>query len=71
MWLGSDVKLACRLVRMSAENQRDPFDGIGEPEPLKGEPSGYWSPRIDDQHRLDCRAHDDEARIFQARRYHY
>lgn len=69
-WLGSDVKLARRIVRLIAEIQRDPFDGIGKPEPLKGELSGYWSRRIDDQHRLVYRATDDEVKILKAR-YHY
>ncbi|MEO6793853.1 MAG: Txe/YoeB family addiction module toxin [Mycobacterium sp.] len=69
-WLGSDLKMARRIVRLIAEIQRDPFDGIGKPEPLKGELSGYWSRRIDDQHRLVYRATDDEVKILKAR-YHY
>lgn len=69
-WLGSDLKMARRIVRLIAEIQRDPFDGIGKPEPLKGELSGYWSRRIDDQHRLVYRATDDGVKILKAR-YHY
>jgi toxin YoeB len=69
-WLASDRKTARRIVRLIAEIQRDPFTGIGKPEPLKGELSRYWSRRIDDQHRLVCRANDEEIKILKAR-YHY
>jgi toxin YoeB len=69
-WLASDRKTARRIVRLLAEIQRDPFSGIGKPEPLKGELSGYWSRRIDDQHRLVYRADDNEVKVLKAR-YHY
>jgi toxin YoeB len=69
-WLASDRKIARRIVRLIAEIQRDPFAGIGKPEPLRGELSGYWSRRIDDQHRLVYRANDEEIKILKAR-YHY
>ena len=68
--LGSDRKAARRITRLIAEIQRDPFAGIGKPEPLRGEPSGYWSRRIDDEHRPAYRAGDHEVRILKAR-YHY
>jgi toxin YoeB len=63
-------KTARRITRLIAEVQRAPFTGIGKPEPLKGELSGYWSRRIDDEHRLVYRADDDEVKILKAR-YHY
>jgi toxin YoeB len=69
-WLASDRKTARRIVRLIAEIQRDPFSGIGKPEPLRGELSGYWSRRIDDQHRLVYRATDNEIKVLKAR-YHY
>ncbi|MGB3356553.1 MAG: Txe/YoeB family addiction module toxin [Mycobacterium sp.] len=69
-WLGSDRKTARRITRLIAEIQRDPFSRIGKPEPLKGELSGYWSRRIDDEHRLVYRADDTEVKILKAR-YHY
>ncbi|GFG73237.1 Txe/YoeB family addiction module toxin [Mycobacterium botniense] len=69
-WLASDRKTARRIVRLIAEIQQDPFTGIGKPEPLKGELSGYWSRRIDDQHRLVYRADDKEVKVLKAR-YHY
>lgn len=69
-WLASDRKTARRITRLIAEIQRNPFAGIGKPEPLKGELSGYWSRRIDDEHRIVYRADDHEIKILKAR-YHY
>ena len=69
-WLASERKTARRIVRLIAEIQQDPFAGIGKPEPLRGELSGYWSRRIDDQHRLIYRASDEEVKILKAR-YRY
>jgi toxin YoeB len=69
-WLSADRKTARRITRLIAEIQRDPFSGIGKPEPLKGDLSGYWSRRIDDEHRLVYRADADEVKILKAR-YHY
>ncbi|MBZ9642961.1 Txe/YoeB family addiction module toxin [Streptomyces sp. PSKA30] len=69
-WLVTDRKMVRRIVRLIGEIQRDPFNGIGKPEPLKGDLSGYWSRRIDDEHRLVYRADDKEVKILKAR-YHY
>lgn len=69
-WLAADRKTARRVTRLIAEIQRDPFSGIGKPEPLNGDLSGYWSRRIDDEHRLVYRADADEVKILKAR-YHY
>ncbi|MFE9644184.1 Txe/YoeB family addiction module toxin [Streptomyces sp. NPDC006365] len=69
-WLETDRKMVRRVVRLIGEIQRDPFNGIGKPEPLKGDLSGYWSRRIDDEHRLVYRADDKEVKILKAR-YHY
>jgi toxin YoeB len=69
-WLGADRKMATRITRLIGVIQRDPFSGIGKPEPLKGDLSGYWSRRIDDEHRLVYRADDTEVKILKAR-YHY
>ncbi|GEJ98262.1 Txe/YoeB family addiction module toxin [Streptomyces sp. ATE26] len=69
-WQDADRKLFRNLVRLIGEIQRDPFTGIGRPEPLKGDLSGYWSRRIDDEHRLVYRATDKEVVIIKAR-YHY
>lgn len=69
-WLATDRKTARRITRLIAEIQRDPFSGIGKPEALRGDLSGYWSRRIDDEHRLVYRADSDEVKILKAR-YHY
>jgi toxin YoeB len=50
--------------------QRSPFDGIGKPEPLKYEWSGFWSRRIDEEHRLVYTCQADDIIIAQCR-YHY
>ncbi|MCF0079119.1 Txe/YoeB family addiction module toxin [Streptomyces lomondensis] len=62
--------MARRITRLIAEIQRTPFTGIGKPEPLKGDLSGYWSRRIDDEHRLVYRVDEKEVKILKAR-YHY
>jgi len=69
-WLGADRRMAIRITWLIADIQRDPFVGIGKPEPLKGDLSGYWSRRIDDEHRLVYRADEKEVTILKAR-YHY
>jgi toxin YoeB len=69
-WLGSDRKTARRITRLIAEIQREPFTGIGKPEPLRGELSGYWSRRIDREHRLVYKPSDGAVMIAQCR-YHY
>jgi toxin YoeB len=56
-----------KLVR---EIQRDPFSGLGKPEPLKRELSGCWSRRIDQEHRLVYQVREDKIRIL-ACRFHY
>lgn len=70
IWPRSARKMATRIARLIGAIQRDPFTGIGKPEPLKGDLSGYWSRRIDDEHRLVYRADDAEVKILKAR-YHY
>jgi len=50
--------------------QRDPYGGIGKPEPLKHALAGYWSRRINDEHRMVYRVQDDTLWIAQLR-YHY
>ncbi|SCU93860.1 toxin of the YoeB-YefM toxin-antitoxin system [Cupriavidus necator] len=73
-WQGQDKKtLKKTLKRINAliqDTQREPFEGIGKPEPLKGNLSGYWSRRIDDANRLVYFANDDELAII-ACRLHY
>ncbi len=69
-WIENDRKMAQRIVRLIQAVQRDPFVGIGKPEPLKHELAGCWSRRINDEHRLVYQVLKDKIRIL-ACRYHY
>ncbi len=69
-WTFTDRKVLRRVVRLLEDTRRDPFDGIGKPEPLKGDFAGYWSRRIDDEHRLVYRVTEKEIIVIKAR-YHY
>ena len=69
-WVQFQAKMAKRLLRMIEETRRDPFGGIGKPEPLKGDLSGCWSKRIDDEHRLIYKVTGDALIIIQCR-FHY
>jgi toxin YoeB len=71
LWFQSHEKrLLKRLNQLIQDVLRSPFEGIGKPEPLKGELSGFWSRRIDEQHRLVYSASDREVVVI-ACRYHY
>ena len=59
-----------RILRLIQDTQRDPFAGIGKPEPLRRELSGCWPRRIDQEHRLVYQVLPDKIRIL-ACRYHY
>ncbi|MFW5453631.1 Txe/YoeB family addiction module toxin [Thioalkalivibrio sulfidiphilus] len=69
-WQKTDKKTLKRINQLIAEIQRSPFEGIGKPEPLKHALSGYWSRRIDGEHRIVYRTDDDSVFIAQLR-YHY
>ena len=69
-WAAADQKMLRRLVRLVEEARRTPFDGLGKPEPLRRNLSGFSSRRIDDEHRLVYCVTDEELIIIQAR-YHY
>ena len=69
-WVDHDRKLAKRIMRLIKEIERDPFDGIGKPEPLKHDMAGFWSRRITDEHRLVYSVEQNQILIAQAR-YHY
>ncbi|MGB9089074.1 MAG: Txe/YoeB family addiction module toxin [Pseudomonas farsensis] len=51
-WRTNDQKIHAEICRLIGECMRTPFDGLGKPEPLKGDLSGYWSRRITKEHRL-------------------
>ena len=64
-----DRKTLKRINQLIREAQRAPFEGIGKPEPLKANLSGFWSRRIDDTNRLVYAADDEALRIVSCR-YH-
>ena len=69
-WVEKDRKQALKIIKLIKEVQRNPFQGIGKPEPLKHDLSGCWSRRIDREHRLVYQLLEDKIRIL-ACRYHY
>jgi toxin YoeB len=69
-WQQTDPKLLLRLNALIKECSRTPFSGIGKPEPLRGDLKGWWSRRIDQEHRLVYKFSDDTLMIAQCR-YHY
>ncbi len=69
-WQGRDRKTLKRINTLIKDIQRQPFDGLGDPEPLRHQWSGYWSRRIDREHRLVYKVTDDAIIIVQCR-YHY
>jgi toxin YoeB len=69
-WQCVDKKLLKRINLLIQDIQRSPFEGIGKPEPLKHALSGYWSRRINDEHRFVYKVEDDSLFIAQLR-HHY
>lgn len=69
-WQTQDKKTLLRINKLISDVKRSPFDGIGKPEPLKENLSGFWSRRIDDTNRL-VYAVDDTAITVISCRYHY
>lgn len=69
-WQTQDRKVLRRINALIADITRNGNDGIGKPEPLKHEFSGYWSRRITEEHRLVYRV-TDSAVLIAACRYHY
>jgi toxin YoeB len=69
-WQVNDQKILKRINLLIKDIKREPFSGIGEPEPLKYNWSGYWSRRITLEHRLVYKATDQMILIAQCR-YHY
>lgn len=68
-WMVQDKAMLRRINALITECLRDPYNGIGKPEPLKHEFSGWWSRRIDQEHRLVYRLRDETLEIA-ALRYH-
>ncbi len=68
-WQQTDPKMVKRIHALIKEVSRDPYAGIGKPEPLKHALSGFWSRRINDEHRFVYRMTDQGLEIAQLR-YH-
>lgn len=69
-WVETDRKVALRAFDLIEAIMRDPFSGIGKPEPLKYLSSGVWSRRLTQEHRIVYLVRDDRIDFLQAR-YHY
>jgi toxin YoeB len=69
-WVEQDRKVALRALSLIEAIMRDPFSGIGKPEPLKYLSTGTWSRRLTQEHRIVYLVRDDRIDFLQAR-YHY
>ena len=66
-WHSQDKRTLKKIYQLIEDIQRNGYQGIGKPEPLKENLSGYWSKRIDDKNRLVFRIVDDTIEIYQCR----
>ena len=69
-WQKTDKKILKRINALIKDIKREPFEGVGKPEPLKHALSGYWSRRINDEHRIVYKVYQDSLLLAQLR-YHY
>ena len=69
-WQKNDTQKVKRINELLKDFSRHPYEGIGKPEPLRFKYAGFWSRRIDEEHRLNYRIEDDEIQIVKCR-YHY
>jgi len=69
-WQGQDRKTLKRINKLIMDSQRSPFEGVGKPEHLKENLSGFWSRRIDDSNRLVYAVDNHQITIISCR-YHY
>lgn len=69
-WQNTDKKKLRKIYELLKDIARNPFDGTGKPEPLKHKYSGFWSRRIDDEHRLIYKYEDNEIQIAKCRFYY-
>ncbi len=69
-WQKTDKKTLKRLNELIRQCQRAPYEGIGKPEPLRGNLSGWWSRRIDHEHRLVYRFEENKIYILQCRKHY-
>lgn len=69
-WQKTDKKMLLKINALLKDISRTPFSGIGKPEALKHKYRGFWSRRIDQEHRLIYKIHEDEIQIVKCR-FHY
>ena len=69
-WQKTDKKILNRINSLIKDIKRQPFEGLGKPEPLKHALAGYWSRRINDEHRMVYKINDDALLLAQLR-FHY
>jgi toxin YoeB len=69
-WQATDNRVLRRINALISDTVRDPFDGIGKPEALRGDLSGFWSRRITDEHRIVYRVEGGDL-LIAALRFHY
>jgi toxin YoeB len=69
-WQKQDRKMVERINRLIQEVKREPFSGVGKPEPLKHALAGFWSRRISEEHGMVYRV-DGDALLIAQLRYHY
>jgi toxin YoeB len=69
-WIAADRRIALRVLELVEAALRDPFAGLGKPEPLKYALAGAWSRRVTQEHRLVYLVREDRVEFLQAR-YHY
>ena len=69
-WHNQDKRTQKKINALIKEIQTNPYEGTGKPEPLKYDLAGYWSRRIDQEHRLVYQVTDNDIRIISCK-YHY
>ena len=69
-WQQNDPRIVAKINELLKDCRRSPFSGIGKPEPLRDNLSGWWSRRISGEHRLVYRVESDRLVVMQCR-YHY
>lgn len=69
-WQKTDLKMLEKINLLIKDTLRSNYKGLGKPEPLKGDLKGFWSRRIDHEHRLVYRIEQNQLQIVQCR-YHY
>jgi toxin YoeB len=70
-WQAEDKKTLKKINDLIKEIKRSPYEGLGKPEPLRHQLQGYWSRRIDIEHRLVYKGEDRRTLVIIACRYHY